>query len=200
METRLDQDGGAGSPDGALEVGKGRHARLRETYPRLSASDIARMRRFGTVEYFSTGGHLVTSGHGVPGMFVILRGAINARQRDGLGHIVPVVRQAEGEFTGEIGTLSGGPALVDVIAEANVEALLLRPAGVRALIVAEADLGERIVRALILRRVSLIELGGSGPVLLGLPSSADMVRLQTFLERNAQPHRLVDTTRDPQAA
>ncbi|MGH8035686.1 MAG: hypothetical protein ACREO9_10710 [Lysobacterales bacterium] len=34
----------------------------------------------------------------------------------------------------------------------------------RALIIAEADLGERLVRALILRRVALIEAGASGPV------------------------------------
>jgi thioredoxin reductase (NADPH) len=190
------------APGPAIESPESEHHqnRRRETFPRLAAADIARMRRFGTVEYFATGDHLVTSGHAVSGMFVILRGAINARQRDGFGRTVPVVRQAEGEFTGEIGTLSGGPALVDVIAEADVDALLLRPAGVRALIVAEADLGERIVRALILRRVSLIQLGGGGPVLLGLPNGADIMRMRTFLERNAQPHRLLDTTRDPEAA
>jgi len=32
---------------------------------------------------------------------------------------------------------------------------------------AEAELGERIVRALILRRVSLIQGGAGGPVLIG---------------------------------
>ena len=37
----------------------------------------------------------------------------------------------------------------------------------RALIIAEADLGERIVRALILRRVGLHRSGASGPVLIG---------------------------------
>ena len=64
------------------------------------------------------------------------------------------------------------------------------PGQLRALIIAEADLGERIVRALILRRVALIEAGASGPVLIGQPQSADVLRLQNFLRRNGQPHHV----------
>ncbi len=52
---------------------------------------------------------------------------------------------------------------------ADVEALLVPPDQLRALIIAEADLGERLVRAMILRRVALIESGASGPVLIGPP-------------------------------
>jgi thioredoxin reductase (NADPH) len=175
-------------------------ARRREMFPRLAAADIERVRRFGTVERFAKGDALVTTGKTIPGIFVVLSGLLAVRQRDGMGHVVPIVRQAEGEFTGEVASLSGGPALVDVIAERDVEALFLRPPAVRALVVAEADLGERIVRALILRRVALIERGAGGPVLLGAPDSADVVRLQGFLGRNGQPHHLVDTTRDADAA
>jgi thioredoxin reductase (NADPH) len=40
--------------------------------------------------------------------------------------------------------------------------LLVPPDGIRALIVAEAELGERIVRALILRRVAHIESRAAG--------------------------------------
>ena len=40
----------------------------------------------------------------------------------------------------------------------DVETLLIPPDGLRALMVAEAELGERIMRALILRRVYLIEV------------------------------------------
>jgi thioredoxin reductase (NADPH) len=43
------------------------------------------------------------------------------------------------------------------------------------------------VRALILRRVALIEAGASGPVLIGQPQSAGVVRLQSFLNRNGEP-------------
>jgi thioredoxin reductase (NADPH) len=50
--------------------------------------------------------------------------------------------------------------------------LLLEAERLRALLIAEADLGERIMRALILRRVGLIETGAGGPVLIGAPSSS----------------------------
>jgi thioredoxin reductase (NADPH) len=92
----------------------------------------------------------------------------------------------------EVGQLSGRPALVDGRAVGVVEALLIDPPSLRALVVAEAELGERIMRALILRRVGLIETGAGGPVLIGVPGSADLVRLQGFLSRNGHPHTVLD--------
>ncbi len=65
-------------------------------------------------------------------------------------------------------------------------------AGVRALLVAEAELGERIIRALILRRVALLGSGGGGPVFIGAAASPAIARLQNFLDRNGQPHHLLD--------
>src|SRR5436189_4901451 len=117
-------------------------------FPRLGVADIERMRRFAAIERYAAGERLVTSGQLGAGMYVVLSGAVVVSQRDGLGHVVPIVRQEAGDFTGEVGTLSGRAALVDVVADSVVEVLLLRAAALRALIVAEADLGERIVRAL----------------------------------------------------
>ena len=75
-----------------------------------------------------------------------------------------------------------------------------RAIGIMPLIIAEADLGERIVRALILRRVGLIESGASGPVLIGGPESPDVLRLQNFLRRNGHPHQVSDATQDDATA
>ena len=121
-------------------------------------------------------------------MFVVLSGHVAITQRDGLGHVTPVIDQGPGQFLAEIGQLSGRVALVDGHAEGDVETLLIPPDQLRALLVAEADLGERIMRALILRRVSLIQGGVGGPVLIGPASLGDMARLQNFLARNGQPH------------
>jgi len=111
----------------------------------------------------------------------------------------PVVEQGPGQFLGEIAALSDRPALVDAHAEGDVEALLIPSDAVRALLIAEADLGERLTRAMILRRVSLIQSGVGGPVLIGSPSSSGMVRLQGFLTRNGYPHHLLDPATDPEA-
>jgi thioredoxin reductase (NADPH) len=89
---------------------------------------------------------------------------------------------------------------VDGNADGDVETLLVPPAQLRALIIAEADLGERIVRALILRRVGLIESGAIGPVLIGRPESPELLRLRNFLGRNGLPHQVIDPAQDAAAA
>src|ERR1700719_2135490 len=177
-----------------------RFPRLEQTFPALTPQEIARMRRFGEARSYKDGEKLFETGKPGPGMFVILSGHIAISQRDGLGHVTPVIDQGPGQFLAEIGQLSGRPALVDGIAEGEVETLLIPPEPLRALVVAEADLGERIMRALILRRVSLIQGGVGGPVLIGPSNSIGVVRLQGFLTRNGYPHHLLDPVADNDAA
>src|SRR4030088_51065 len=172
--------------------------RLEQTFPELTALEIARMRRFGEMRRYKDGETLFETGKPGPGMFVILSGHVAIAQPDGLGHVTPVIDQGPGQFLAEIGQLAGRVALVDGQAEGDVETLLIPPKRLRALLVAEADLGERIMRALILRRVSLIQGGVGGPVLIG--PLGDMARLQSFLARNGQPHHLLDPATDKDAA
>jgi len=181
------------------EISEPRGLRYDETFPVLTANEIERLRRFGSVRRFADGVKLIETGKTSPGMFVILSGRIVITQRDGMGHVAPVAEEGPGQFLAEIGQLSNRAALVDGVAEGDVETLLIPPEGVRALLVAEADLGERIMRALILRRVSLIRKGAGGPVLIGAANSADVIRLQGFLTRNGQPHHLLDPASDVEA-
>jgi thioredoxin reductase (NADPH) len=175
-------------------------SRLHQTFPVLSDAEMARIARFGSVQQFARGSRLFTAGEPGPGMFLVLKGVVAITQRDGLGRVVPIVRQGPGQFLAEVGQLSGRPALVDGHADEDVEVLLVPPAQLRALLVAEADLGERITRALILRRVALIESGASGPVLIGASQSPEMARLENFLRRNGYPYHLVDAEQDQDAA
>ncbi|SEL27113.1 thioredoxin reductase (NADPH) [Nitrosovibrio tenuis] len=129
-------------------------------------------------------------------MFVLLQGRILTTRKNGLGIEIPVVESGPGNFTGEVGQLSGRPALAYGRALGVVEALVIDPPSLRAVVVAEAELGERIMRALILRRMGLIETGGGGPLLIGPPGTAGMVRLQGFLSRNGHPHLVLDPALD----
>ena len=174
--------------------------RYEQTFPTLTSDEIARMRRFGEVRHFRDGEALFETGKIGPGMFVLLSGGVAITRRDGLGHVTPIIDHGPGQFLAELGQLSGKVALVDGHAEGDVETLLVPPERLRALLIAEADLGERIMRALILRRVSLIRGGAGGPVLIGLPNSAGVVRLQGFLTRNGYPHQLLDPVADSEAA
>src|SRR5438477_5066277 len=174
--------------------------RAEQTFPMSTAPEIARMRRFGDIKIYKSGEKLFETGKPGPGMFVVLSGHVAITQRDGLGHVTPIIDQGPGQFLAEIGQLSGRIALVDGHAEGDVETLLVPPERLRALLVAEAMLGERIMRALILRRVNLVQGGAGGPVLIGPSTSTSVARLQNFLTRNGFPHHLLDPVRDTDAA
>ena len=79
---------------------------------------------------------------------------------------------------GELAQLAGRPSLADAIATKPVQALIIAPERLRALLIAEAELGERIMRALILRRVGLLEAGVPGPIIVGRAENGDVLRLQ----------------------
>ena len=97
--------------------------RLEQTFPALTPQEIARMRRFGEIRNYKDGEKLFETGKPGPGMFVILSGHVAISQRDGLGHVTPVIDQGPGQFLAEIGQLSGRVALVDGHADGDVETL-----------------------------------------------------------------------------
>src|ERR1700731_1007648 len=175
-------------------------SRNEQMFPKLAPAEIDRLRRFGEVRHYTPGEALFVTGNVAPGMYVLIKGSVRVVRRDPLGHSAPVVELGPGQFVAEVGQLSGQPAFVDVHAIDDVEALLISPENLRALMIEEPELGERIMHALILRRVALIEVGAGGPVLIGAENSPDVIRLQGFLSRNAYPHQLLDPAQDPDAA
>ncbi|MEJ0092602.1 MAG: FAD-dependent oxidoreductase [Methylocella sp.] len=174
-------------------------ARYDQMFPKLRPEEIDRLRRFGEVRRYPAGSRLFATGEPSPGMVVVLSGTIVIASHDGLDHILPIGQRVPGDFLAEIGQLSGAPSLIDANAKTDVEALVIAPYNLRAVLIAEAELGERIVRALILRRVSLIESGAGGPVLIGPALNRDMLRLQGFLARNGHPHQVLDPDEDKDA-
>ena len=207
---------GNATPVGPAASNAALGSRFDQMFPVLSEAEIDRVRRFGEVRRFAAGELLFQAGEAVPGMYVILSGRVSVVPRDALGQAVPVAAFAQligaplqemtevvpGEVIAEIGQLSGRPDLspIDARAVGDVEAIVLPPKALRPLLVAEAELGERVLRALILRRVAMIELGFGGPVLVGALKSPDVTRLSHFLERNAIPFRVVDPDEDRDAS
>jgi thioredoxin reductase (NADPH) len=174
--------------------------RNEQMFPKLTPNEIDRLHRFGEVRNYAPGEALFVTGSVAPGMYVLIKGSVRVTRRDPLGHSAPIAEQGPGDFVAEVGQLSGQPAFVDVHAIDDVEALLIPPENLRTLMIEEPELGERIMHALILRRVALIEVGAGGPVLIGAENSPDVIRLQGFLARNAYPHQLLDPAQDQDAA
>src|SRR5690349_19103556 len=183
-----------------LSPAGGAAERYKQTYPELTGKDIERLRRFGTVKHYPEGTRLFEAGKVTCGMFVVLKGQVCIAQRDGMGRVTPVVSQGPGQFLAEVSQLSGKAALVDGEAEEDVEVLAISADNLRRLMITEAELGERIMRALILRRVNLIQSGSAGAVLVGPANAPNVIRLQGFLTRNGFPHHILDAQSDPEAA
>jgi thioredoxin reductase (NADPH) len=169
-------------------------------FPKLTPREIDRLRRFGEIRHYAPGEALFVTGDIPPGMYVLIKGSVRVARRDPLGHSAPIVELGPGQFVAEVGQLSGQPSFVDAHAIDEVEALLIPPENLRALVIEEPELGERIMQALILRRVVLIEAGTGGPVLIGPETDPDVIRLQGFLARNAYPHQVLDPSKDQEAA
>jgi thioredoxin reductase (NADPH) len=173
--------------------------RREERFPTLTHAELERLRRFGEPRAYAEGEALMKVGETGHGLTLIVSGAVAVTQRDELGHVRPIVTYTAGSFMGELGQLTGRPALTAAEALSPVEAVVIPPERLRALLVAEAELGERIMRALILRRVALLQLPGSGPIIIGRRNSGDVLRLESFLARNAYPNQILDPETDPEA-
>jgi thioredoxin reductase (NADPH) len=156
------------------------------------------MRRFGEARSFAQGEAIFTTGRIGPGFVVILSGEVDIVRRE-LSRESLIITHGPGQFMGELAQLAGRPALADAIAKKPVQALIIAPERLRALLIAEAELGERIMRALILRRVGLLETGAGGPIIVGRADNADVLRLQGFLRRNGHPVQLLNPETDDEA-
>lgn len=173
-----------------------RDTRFDQMFPCLDAGEVERLCRFGEPRSYAEGEFLAHVGDPGIGLRVVLQGAVEVSQRQHGGPNLPIVVHEKGGFLGELAQLSGRPSLVDAVALSDVEVLLISPQSLRAMLIAEADLGQKIMRALILRRVGLIESGGGGPVIIGPAQHADVLRLQGFLSRNGHPMTYLDSATD----
>jgi thioredoxin reductase (NADPH) len=169
-----------------------------QMFPELDPFEIERMRRFGEARSFAQNEAIFTAGQVGPGFVVILSGEVDIVRHE-LSRESLIVTDGPGQFMGELAQLAGRPALADAVAKKPVQALIIAPERLRALLIAEAELGERIMRALILRRVGLLEIGAGGPIIVGRADNADVLRLQGFLRRNGHPQQLLNPETDDEA-
>ena len=171
-------------------------SRRHQMFPVLETHDIERLRRFGEVRHYPAGSVIVKAGEISPGLIFVLKGLVAVTQGGEFGQRLAIVEHGPGSFSGELAQLSDRPALVDAVAREAVEAIVVPPRRLRDVLVQEAELGERIMRALILRRVGLLQAGESGPVIIGVVGSSDVLRLEGFLRRNGHPYKTLDAASD----
>ena len=165
----------------------------------LDPAEIERVRRFAELRHYAPGEALFRIGEAGHGLFVVLSGKVDLVRQDELGNSKSFLSFGPGGVIGEMAQLSGRPVMVDGYAHGPVEVLDIPPDRLRALLIAEAELGERIMDALILRRVGMIEKGTGGPVIVGSAESGDVLRLKGFLTRNGHPYEWLNAKTDAKA-
>ena len=170
-----------------------------QMFPVLTAHQAETAKRFasGEARRFEAGEAVFEIGDRTAPAWLVLAGSLDVFRHEGLSHEAQVTTHHPGQFTGEVNQLSGRPSLVR--GRAGPDGCTLLPfdgAHIRALVIGSADVGEIIMRAFILRRVALINAGGAGSVLIGVPGSPALTRLQGFLSRSAYPHIILDGSSD----
>jgi thioredoxin reductase (NADPH) len=170
-----------------------------QMFPVFDAGQMETAKRFasGPAQAFAQGETIFSVGERNASAWLVLKGEIVIVRRDGLSNEAEIARTGVGQFTGEMSELSGRGTLAS--GRAGPEGCVALPfdaAHIRALIVGSAELGEILMRAFILRRVGLLQADGAGSVLIGIPGTAELGRLQNFLSRNGYPWTVLDAASD----
>ena len=165
-------------------------------FPALTDAQIARLSAFGQQRRVEAREIVFDLGDASRGVFVVLDGSIEVsnvtKDHESTLHVL-----RRGEFTGEVNQLSGRRSLVRCRAREASNLLEIARSDLRRVMQNDAELGEVLLRAFMLRRVFLIAHSAGDAVLIGSSHSAGTLRLQSFLARNGHPHTYLDVERDP---
>jgi thioredoxin reductase (NADPH) len=174
-------------------------SRKHQMFPVLTFQQIEVAKRFANEAEKSFGPGEIVSRIGesnVPA-WLVLSGTLEINRHDGLSGETAIVTHERGHISGEVSQLSGRPGLAGARAGPDgCVALAFDALHLKALVIGSAEIGEIIMRAFILRRVALIDSGGAGSIVIGVPGSRAVVRLQEFLSRSGYPHKVLDAASD----
>src|SRR5579864_1108097 len=122
-----------------------------EMFPALTDAQIARLSAFGEQKRFGAGEIVFDQGDASRGVFVVLEGSIEVVNvtKDHEGTLRVLQR---GEFTGEVNQLSGRRSLVRCRAREASNLLEIARSDLRRVMQNDANLGEVLLRAFMLRR------------------------------------------------
>jgi thioredoxin reductase (NADPH) len=171
-------------------------ARIEKIFSKLTPAQIRRIAAHGHIRKVERGEVLVEHGDKSVPFFVVITGELEIVRPYGSYETLVTVHDS-GQFTGEVNTLSGRRSLVQMRATNPGKVIELDHKHMLTLVQTDAELGEILMRAFILRRVELIAAGVGDIVLIGSLHSASTLRIKEFLMRNGHPYSYVDLERDP---
>ncbi|HEY7082804.1 MAG TPA: FAD-dependent oxidoreductase [Nitrososphaeraceae archaeon] len=170
-------------------------AQIGQIFPKLTPAQIGRIAPHGHIRKTARSEVLYEQGVSAAPFFVVISGELEVVRPSGSVETLVTVHRS-GQFTGEVGTLSGRRTMFRVRVTKTGKVLELDRQHMLTLVQTDAELGEVLMRAFILRRVELIAAGVGDVVLIGSTYSADTLRIKEFLMRNGHPYSYIDLERD----
>jgi thioredoxin reductase (NADPH) len=171
-------------------------ARIEQIFPKLTPTQIRRITPHGRTRTTKRGEVLYEQGDSAASFFVVVSGELEVLRPSGVVDTLVTVHRS-GQFSGEVGTLSGRRTMFRVRATKPGKVIELDRRHMLTLVQTDAELGEILMRAFILRRAELITAGVGDIVLIGSKFSADTLRIKEFLMRNGHPYSYIDLEHDP---
>ncbi len=166
-----------------------------DIFPALSDAQIERVESHGKRRRITAGDVLIEQGDAAIPFFVLLSGELEAVRPTQTERRI-VTLSGRGQFSGEINTLSGRRAIFRIQASQDGEVIELDRRSMMALVQTDAEIGEIVMRAFILRRIAFVTAGIGDVVLVGSAHSADTLRIKEFLMRNGHPYAYMDLEHD----
>jgi thioredoxin reductase (NADPH) len=172
-------------------------AHVEEIFPKLTPAQVRRITPRGRTRAVQRGEVLYEQGETDVPFFVVGSGELEVVRPLGPGAVETLVTvYRSGQFTGEVGTLSGRRTLLRVRATKPGKIIEVDRQQILALVQSDSELGQILMRAFILRRVELVA-AGVGVVLIGSTYSAGTLRIKEFLMRNGHPYTFIDLEHYP---
>jgi thioredoxin reductase (NADPH) len=167
-------------------------------FPVLTTQQVARITVHGHRRSTTRGEVLVDAGDSDVPFFVVLSGQVQTWwPKDGTETLI--VDNGPGQFTGE-GTLITGRRSITRLRVSEAGELIQVPREqFLILIQTDAELGEILMQAYILRRLMLIARHVGDAVVIGSTHNAGTLRVNEFLTRSGQPFQFMDVDHDQDA-
>jgi thioredoxin reductase (NADPH) len=169
---------------------------IERIFPKLTSEQIGRMQERGHMRAVKLGEVLVEQGDSNVPFFVVVSGEIEILRPSGVIETLITVH-GSGQFTGEVNMLSGRRALFRARVTKPGSVIEMDRQHMMALLQSDAEIGDILMRAFILRRVELVAAGVGDVVLIGSPNSARTFQIKEFLMRNGHPYNYIDLEHDP---
>jgi thioredoxin reductase (NADPH) len=167
-------------------------------FPELSEAQVVAVAGRGERETTHVGDVLYREGDRPCDFIVILNGKVAVVEGYGSPDQQVVGVHGPRRFLGDISVLTGQAMFVTAVVVEAGEVLRIPVEELRELVTQDTALGDLVLRAYLLRRSILIEVG-AGFRILGSCYSPDTRRLREFAARNRLPHRFIDLDQDTSA-